>query len=222
MRKDLYWDATATVTVVARQTINHNFSLIPSTSSLKVSPEALEFQTGKTNVGLDIINEGRGQLEWKITLPANTSWLSADKLNGMLQPSGQRGDKTSVVVSVNRSSLQPDDYEDNLIVTYADGGHVDVRVTMAVVGLPQLTVGTARDVTRHTAVVTGSIGTLGDKNGVADHGFVYSFTHSEPIVGNDPYKDLGSRQTAGTFTANLTSLRAGKKSVSSRRRLRSQ
>ncbi len=61
-----------------------------------------------------------------------------------------------------------------------------------------------------SCTVTGTIIDKGEK-GIDQHGFSYSLSEDPSIAKSDPYKNLGSRNTTGTFTTTLTGLSDGKK-----------
>lgn len=206
VKKSNYKETTATLQVQAGKATEHNFSLQSSASALCVSPLELDFGTNQTQLGLDIINEGRGNMEWRI-LPGHT-WLRVQPyIEGLLQANK----RTSVVIKVERTGLAPDDYESNLIVTSMDGGHATVPVRMTVIGQPQVTTTEARFVTAHSATLVATLTVVGDKNGVTEYGHVYSSTNKEPsLEQGDPHTSLhvtgGILRNPSSFTSELTSL----------------
>jgi len=68
---------------------------------------------------------------------------------------------------------------------------------------------TASDITQTSANVSGTILELGDK-GIDHHGFYYS-TNQDPTLGTYHETDLGSKNSAGSFSSGLTGLEPGSK-----------
>lgn len=207
VQKNQYQEALASVEVKMGQSTEHNFSLTPSSGALLVEPSELHFGTSVTQQGLDIINQGRGTLEWKISNDA--SWISFSQDKGKIQPKK----RSSVIITIDRSGLTPDDYTATPVITSTDGGHKDIAVFMTVVGLPQLTTTDARCGHPHTATVGARLTVVGDKNGVTEYGHVYSTTSKEPSIENgDRHTNLhnanGILNAPGTFTSQLDALRS--------------
>ncbi len=125
------------LTVKATQTTKGDFSLEKDVPKLKVNPDELDFGLTTEQMPFSIINENnKTEMEWQITIPENTEWLSVSKQSGKLS----KGEE-SIVVSVDRSKM-PDakTYEANLVVKSTNGGgNATVKINVSKV-VPELKV----------------------------------------------------------------------------------
>ena len=117
-----------TVFVQVGEDTNLDFQITPSTGTLFVSQNELDFGNEVTKLSLDISNKGNALLSWQISEDA--SWLSCNPTSGTTQP----GEKTSIVVTVDRTGLTRGSYSQNLTIT-SDGGSAVVNIRMAVQGI---------------------------------------------------------------------------------------
>lgn len=117
-----------TVFVKAGEDANLDFQMTPSTGILYVSQNELDFGNEVTKLTLDISNQGNALLSWQISEDA--SWLSCNPTSGTTQS----GEKTSLVVTVDRTGLTRGNYSQNLTIT-SDGGSAVVNIRMAVQGI---------------------------------------------------------------------------------------
>ena len=117
-----------TVFVKVGEDTNLDFQLTPSTGTLFVSHNELDFGNEATKLSLDITNKGNAPLSWQISEDA--TWLSCNPTSGKTQP----GEITSLVVTVDRTGMNRGNYFQNIIVT-SDGGSAVINVKMAVQGI---------------------------------------------------------------------------------------
>ena len=126
--KNGYNSDKKTVFVQIGEDTNLDFQMTPSTGTLFVSQNELDFGNEVTKLSLEISNKGNAMLSWQISEDA--SWLSCNPTSGATQP----GEKASIVVTVNRTGLTRGNYSQNLTVT-SDGGSAVVNIKMAVQGI---------------------------------------------------------------------------------------
>lgn len=107
---------------------NLDFQLTPVTGTLSVSQNSLDFGNETTNLAFDIINTGSAPLKWQIA--EDVTWLSCNPTSGTTQ----EGEKSSVVVTVNRNGLERGNYAQTIAIS-SDGGSTIITVNMAVQGL---------------------------------------------------------------------------------------
>lgn len=117
-----------TVFVQVGEDTNLDFQITPSTGTLFVSQNELDFGNEVTKLSLDISNTGNALLSWQISEDA--SWLSCNPTSGTTQPE----EKASIVVTVDRTGLTRGSYSQNLTIT-SDGGSAVVNIKMAVQGI---------------------------------------------------------------------------------------
>lgn len=122
--KNGYNSDKKTVFVQVGEDTNLDFQMTPSTGTLFVSQNELDFGSEVTKLTLDISNKGNALLSWQIS--ENASWLSCNPTSGVTQP----GEKTSLVVTVDRNGLTRGSYYQNLTIT-SDGGSAVVNIRMA-------------------------------------------------------------------------------------------
>lgn len=112
---------------VSRDT-NLDFQLTPNAGNLTVSQTSLDFGNDATTLTFDIVNTGSAPLKWEIS--ENATWLSCNPTSGTTQ----EGEKSSVVVTVNRNGLDRGNYAQTIAVS-SDGGSTVIIVNMSVQGL---------------------------------------------------------------------------------------
>ncbi len=107
---------------------NLDFQLTPNTGNLSVSQNSLDFGNETTNLTFDIANTGNAPLKWQIA--EDVTWLSCNPTSGTIH----EGEKSSVVVTVNRNGLERGNYAQTIAIS-SDGGSTIITVNMAVQGL---------------------------------------------------------------------------------------
>ena len=117
-----------TVFVKVGEDTNLDFQMTPSTGTLFVSQNELDFGNEATKLSLDITNKGNAPLSWQISEDA--TWLSCNPTSGKTQA----GEMASLVVTVDRTGLSRGNYSQNLTVT-SDGGSSVINIKMAVQGI---------------------------------------------------------------------------------------
>ncbi len=117
-----------TVFVKVGEDTNLDFQMTPSTGTLFVSQNELDFGNEATKLSLDITNKGNAPLSWQISEDA--TWLSCNPTSGKTQA----GEMASLVVTVDRTGLSRGNYSQNLTVT-SDGGSAVINIKMAVQGI---------------------------------------------------------------------------------------
>lgn len=116
------------VFVQAGRDVNLDFQLTPNIGNLTVSQNLLDFGNETTTLTFDIANTGNAVLKWQIA--EDITWLSCNPSSGATQ----EGEKSSVIVSVNRNGLERGNYAQTIAVS-SDGGSSVIIVNMAVQGL---------------------------------------------------------------------------------------
>lgn len=117
-----------TAYVQAGRDTNLDFLLTPNTGSLSVSQNTLDFGNETTTLTFDIKNTGNAPLNWQIAEDA--SWLTCNPTSGITQ----EGEKSSVIVTVDRNGLERGNYAQSIAVS-SDGGSAVIIVNMSVQGL---------------------------------------------------------------------------------------
>lgn len=176
-----------TVTVRVNETSNLDFSLRPAGSALEVTPLTLDFGDTDTNLSFDIKNTGQATMTWQVT--EDVTWLSCTPASGSI-PAGKM---SSVIVTIDRSTLTKGTYTNTLVVTSNDGGSQTVRFTVTVSGttssLPQVAIIGVDGVTDVAATFIGTLTSIGSSR-VTAHGFCWS-TQQQPTLQQGQHKDLG-------------------------------
>lgn len=114
--------------VQASQDTNLDFQLTPSTGNLVLSQNSIDFGNDATMLTFDIFNNGNAVLTWQLSEDA--SWLSCNPTSGTTQA----GEKSSIVVNVDRKGLERGNYSQTIAVT-SNGGSDIVNVFMSIQGL---------------------------------------------------------------------------------------
>lgn len=126
--KSGYQSDKRTAFVQAGKDTNLDFQLTPSTGNLVLSQNSIDFGNDATTLTFDISNNGSAALTWQLSEDA--SWLSCNPTSGTTQA----GEKSSVVVSVDRKGLERGNYSQTIAVS-SNGGSSIVNVSMSVQGL---------------------------------------------------------------------------------------
>ena len=172
-------------------------TLVPASASLTYAPEVLDFGTKTTEIQMTLTNSAGGNIAY--TLSASNSWISLSKTSGTVSKTDY------VTVLVSRSGLSAADYDGNIVLT-VDGNEtiIPVRMSVAAAGVPVVTMEGASDVTSSSAVLSGTIRSLGDSK-VSQHGFCWSSTNQYPTV-NDECSQLGDASDVKSFSAKISGL----------------
>lgn len=107
---------------------NLDFQLTPSTGNLVLSQNSIDFGNDATTLTFDISNNGNAALAWQLSEDA--SWLSCNPTSGTTQV----GEKSSIVVNVDREGLERGNYAQTIAVS-SNGGSGIINVSMSVQGL---------------------------------------------------------------------------------------
>lgn len=126
--KSGYKSDKKTANVQAGRDTNIDFQLTPNTGILSVSQNSLDFGNETTTLTFDIQNTGSAPLKWQIA--EDVSWISCNPTSGTTQ----EGEKSSVVVTVNRNGLERGNYVQTIAIS-SDGGSSVITVNMKVQGL---------------------------------------------------------------------------------------
>lgn len=126
--KSGYKSDKKTVYVEAGKNAVLDFQLTPSTANLSVSPLTLDFGNETTTLSFEISNVGLANMNWQIS--ENAPWLTCNPTSGNTHD----GEKSSVVVTVNRNGLESGKYTQTIAVT-SNGGSANVIVNLAVKGI---------------------------------------------------------------------------------------
>lgn len=111
--------------VQASQDTNLDFQLTPSTGNLVLSQNSIDFGNDATMLTFDIFNNGNAVLTWQLSEDA--SWLSCNPTSGTTQA----GEKSSIVVNVDRKGLERGNYAQTIAVTSNGGsGFVDIKMNI--------------------------------------------------------------------------------------------
>lgn len=113
--KSGYQSDKRTAFVQIGQDTNMDFQLTPSTGNLQLSQNSIDFGNDATTLSFDISNNGNAPLTWQLSEDA--SWLSCNPTS----KTTQTGEKSSVVVSVDREGLERGHYSQTIAVT-SNGG----------------------------------------------------------------------------------------------------
>lgn len=126
--KSGYQSDKRTVFVQVGQDTNLDFQLTPSTGNLVLSQNSIDFGNDATTLTFDISNNGSAALTWQLSEDA--SWLSCNPTSG----NTQAGERSSIVVNVDRKGLERGNYSQTIAVS-SNGGSGIINVSMSVQGL---------------------------------------------------------------------------------------
>lgn len=126
--KSGYQSDKRTAFVQVGQDTNLDFQLTPSTGNLVLSQNSIDFGNDATTLTFDISNNGSAALTWQLSEDA--SWLSCNPTSGTTQA----GEKSSIVVNVDRKGLERGNYSQTIAVS-SNGGSGIINVSMSVQGL---------------------------------------------------------------------------------------
>lgn len=178
--KNGYKTDKKTVFVAAGQDTFADFQLTSTTGTLQCSPNMLDFDTDKTNLPFEISNVGVAELKWQLT--ENASWLSCNPTSGVTNAN----EKSSVVVTVDRTGLEAGEYTQSITVTSEGGGSAVINVKLTVQGITVSYSPTKLDF----GSVTGSLPLTFTNTGTRD--ITYSLTTSNQWI--------SLSKTSGTFS----------------------
>lgn len=126
--KSGYKSDKKTAFVQAGNDTNLDFQLTPSTGNLVLSQNSIDFGNEITTLTFDISNNGNAALIWQLSEDA--SWMSCNPTSGTTQV----GEKSSVIVNVDRKGLERGNYSQTIAVS-SNGGSGIIDVNMSVQGL---------------------------------------------------------------------------------------
>lgn len=126
--KSGYQSDKRTAFVQVGQDTNLDFQLTPSTGNLVLSQNSIDFGNDATTLTFDISNNGSAALTWQLSEDA--SWLSCNPTSGTTQA----GERSSIVVNVDRKGLERGNYSQTIAVS-SNGGSGIINVSMSVQGL---------------------------------------------------------------------------------------
>lgn len=106
-----------------------DFQLTPATGQLNCSQSLLDFGHDVTNLPVEISNTGVAALKWQ--LAENAAWLTCNPTSGTTHP----GEKSTVVVTVDRKGLDRGTYSNAITISSEGGGSAVVNVKMTVFGI---------------------------------------------------------------------------------------
>lgn len=122
--KDDYVSQSQKVSVKAGTASSVQVSMEPIVPILKATPTKLDFGQETTTLALDIINSGKGTLQWSIS--EEIAWLSCSPINGTTNK-----ESSSVVVTVSRTEMERGNYNGTLVIS-SNGGSQEILVSMSV------------------------------------------------------------------------------------------
>lgn len=120
-----YASEQRSVEILAGETSSLDIPLRSSAPKLELSSQTLDFGNDATTLTLDIRNTGLAELTWQVS--EDIPWLSCQPVSGTTSA----GKSSSVIVTVDRSSLGRGSYTQTIAVA-SNGGSQNVRVTMTV------------------------------------------------------------------------------------------
>lgn len=126
--KSGYHSDKRTAFVQVGQDTNLDIQMTPSTGNLVLSQNSIDFGNDVTTLTFDISNNGNAALTWQLSEDA--SWLSCNPTSGTTQA----GEKSSIVVNVDRKGLERGYYSQTIAVS-SNGGSGIINVSMSVQGL---------------------------------------------------------------------------------------
>lgn len=128
VKKEGYQEDKKTIFVPAGQDANLDFQITPLTGNLKLSQTTMDFGNDASTLAFDIENVGEAALVWELSEDA--SWITCSPTSGTIS----KGEKTSVIVKVDRKGLERGNYSQTIAVS-SNGGSGIISVNMAVQGL---------------------------------------------------------------------------------------
>lgn len=196
-KKKGYSDETQKVSVKAGLVSSVHVSMAEVMPILEVTPDVLDFGLNVSTLAIDIVNSGKGILEWEISEGAE--WLTCSKTKGVTEEQ-----PTSVVLNVSRDGLKGGNHSETLVVTSNGGSSViKVMVDVKEVNPPGVSVENADEVTYDSALLNGTVFSVGS-SGIIRHGFCYDKARefdSSPMT-----RDLGPCSAPYSFQVRITGL----------------
>ena len=178
-------------------------TLNPADASLTITPSVLDFVTKESQMQLKISTTASGtSVSYGLTV--SNDWISLSKTSGMVS------DTDYVTVVVSRAGLSPASYDGNIFV-HLEGKELSVPVKMivAAAGAPVVTMETVSEVTSSSAIVSGTLKSLGDSK-VSQLGFCWSAENPSPGL-SDEFNQLGDAADVKSFSAKLSDLKSSTK-----------
>ena len=178
-------------------------TLNPADASLTITPSVLDFGTKESQMQLKISTTASGtSVSYGLTV--SNDWISLSKTSGMVS------DTDYVTVVVSRAGLSPASYDGNIFV-HLEGKELSVPVKMivAAAGAPVVTMETVSEVTSSSAIVSGTLKSLGDSK-VSQLGFCWSAENPSPGL-SDEFNQLGDAADVKSFSAKLSDLKSSTK-----------
>lgn len=128
VKKSGYQEDKKKVFIAAGQDANLDFQITPLRGNLKLSQTTIDFGNEATTLTFDIENNGEAALDWELSEDA--SWITCTPTSGLTP----KGEKTSVIVKVDRKGLERGNYSQTIAVS-SNGGSEIITVSMSVQGL---------------------------------------------------------------------------------------
>lgn len=172
-------------------------NLIPAEASLYVTPSVLDFGSKNNECQMKINSTSGASVSYSLT--ASNDWISLSKTSGTVTSV----DYVTVVVS--RAGLSPASYDGNVFINVGtDVVSVPVKMTVEAAGVPAVSIETVSEVTSSSALVSGTIKSLGDSK-VSQHGFCWSSTNPSPGI-SDECNQLGDVSFVKSFSSKISGL----------------
>lgn len=172
-------------------------NLIPAEASLYVTPSVLDFGSKNNECQMKINSTSGASVSYSLT--ASNDWISLSKTSGTVTSV----DYVTVVVS--RAGLSPASYDGNVFINVGtDVVSVPVKMTVEAAGVPAVSIETVSEVTSSSALVSGTIKSLGDSK-VSQHGFCWSSTNPSPGI-SDECNQLGDVSVVKSFSSKISGL----------------
>lgn len=196
-KKKGYSDETQKVSVKAGIVSSVHVSMSEVMPILEVTPDVLDFGLNVSTLAIDIVNSGKGTLEWEISEGAE--WLECSKTKGITEEQ-----PTSVVLNVSRDGLKGGNHSETLVVTSNGGSSViEVKVEVKEVHPPGVSVEKADEVTYDSALLNGTVFSVGSSD-IIRHGFCYDTVRE--FDSSPKTRDLGPCSAPYSFQIRITEL----------------
>lgn len=167
--------------------------------SLSFTPSVLDFGPKESQKQLKISTTAVGaSVSYRMT--TSNSWISLNKTSGTVS----ENDYVTIVVS--REGLSPANYDGNIYIHVEDKDFsVPVKMVVEATGVPIITVESVSEESSGSAVVSGTLKSLGGAK-VSQHGFCWSSENVSPNI-SDEYNQLGDASEIKSFSAKLSDLK---------------
>ncbi|MBQ8811134.1 MAG: carboxypeptidase-like regulatory domain-containing protein, partial [Bacteroidales bacterium] len=172
-------------------------NLVPAEASISVTPSVLDFGSKDSERQMKISSNAGATVSYRLSV--SNDWISLSKTSGTITSD----DYVTVVVS--RGGLSPATYDGNVYITVNDKvTSVPVKMIVEASGVPVVSMEPVSEVTSNSAVVAGTIKSLGDSK-VSQYGFCWSSTNPSPGL-SDEYNQMGDASDVKSFSAKITGL----------------